>query len=87
MSDERENYSFLHVEPLSLRAAVKRRTSDELLAEQVYQLANDRLRHVNATKRLSDEMKRLWERLQVHEPPEPPRPPSRHGKPTEMSDG
>jgi hypothetical protein len=87
MSDESENYLFLHVEPLSLRAAVKRRTSDELLAEQVYQLANDRLRHVNATKRLSDEMKRLWERLQVHEPPEPPRPPSRHGKPTEMSDG
>jgi seryl-tRNA synthetase len=87
MSDDTEHYRFLHVEPMWVRQAVKRRTSDELLADQVYQLANDRLRHVNATKRLNDEIKRLWERLQVHEPLEPPRPPSRHGKPGLMSDG
>jgi len=86
MSDERENYCFLHLEPLSLRAAVKRRTSDELLADQVYQLANDRLRYVNESKRLNDEVKRLWERLKVHEPPEPPRQ-RRDNRAGPMSDG
>jgi hypothetical protein len=87
MSDDTENYRFLRVEPMSLLHAVKARTGDALLAQQVYQLANDRLRHVNAVKRLEADVKRLWEQLKKHEPPEPPRPPSRHGKPTEMSDG
>jgi len=87
MSDERENYCFLYVEPMLLLSAVKARTGDALLAQQVYQLANDRLRHVNATKRLEAQVNRLWEQLKKYEPPEPPRPPSRHGKPGLMSDG
>jgi hypothetical protein len=87
MSDESENYRFLHVEPMSLLSAVKARTGDALLAQQVYQLANDRLRHVNATKRLEAQVNRLWEQLKKYEPPEPPRPASRHGKPGPMSDG
>jgi hypothetical protein len=86
MSDDTEHYRFLHVKPLSLLSEVKVRTGDALLAEQVYQLANDRLRHVNATKRLNDEVKRLWERLKVHEPPEPPRQ-RRDNRAGPMSDG
>jgi hypothetical protein len=86
MSYEPENYRFLHVEPMSLLSAVKARTGDALLARQVYQLANDRLRHVNATKRLNEEVKRLWEQLKKYEPPEPPRQ-RRDNRAGPMSDG
>jgi hypothetical protein len=86
MTDDTERFRFLYLEPLSLRAAVKRRTSDELLADQVYQLANDRLRYVHESKRLNEEVKRLWERLKVHEPPEPPRQ-RRDNRAGPMSDG
>jgi hypothetical protein len=52
----------------------------------VYQLANDRLRYVNESKRLNEEVKRLWEQLKKHEPPEPPRQ-RRDNRAGPMSDG